>query len=138
MDPTSSTQVPALLLSQGTAMPSCRQESEPQIVLTPLQTSWSCVSLKPSPSCWMHRTPCGLHTHPIIPGILKVYGQLWVSDRFDCSAKCLKKLVQRRRKEGRNKLIHGAGEQLPSAIGFTGRCMGGLEKWKIHISEKIP
>lgn len=39
-----------------------------------------------------------------------------------------------RSKEGRDKRVHGAREQLPSATGFTERCMGGLDSQKINIT----
>lgn len=38
-----------------------------------------------------------------------------MSDGFDYTIKCMKKPVQRRAKEGRDKCVHRAGEQLAGA-----------------------
>lgn len=48
-----------------------------------------------------------------------------MSDSFDFSAKCTKKLVQTQSKEGREKCVHRAGEQLPTQCDCLRREMHG-------------
>lgn len=48
----------------------------------------------------------------------------------------MKKPVQGRSKKGRDRCVHGAGEQLPNAIAFTGRGVEGQDSQKIIILEK--
>jgi len=50
----------------------------------------------------------------------------------------MKKPAQRRSREGRNRHVRGAGVQLQSVTGFTGRGVEGLDSQKIHILEKNP
>lgn len=90
----------------------------------------------PKAGCIAHTCPGYTPHHfwdPLNPQIVQT---IWVSDGFGCTAKCMKKPVQRRSKKGRDRCVHGAGEQLPNAIAFTGTGVEGLDSQKIIILEK--
>lgn len=110
------------------------KEGEHKIVLNYLWASWSCVPLKlfPNAGCIAYHV-AWIHS-------ISLLGSSWSADNFGhLIALTLVQNAQRSycrdkpRKEGTSVYMEQGSSYLPSAIGFTGRCVGGLESHRKKV-----